>query len=217
MKLTPQLTFALVSALALLVIYMFYSMIIKPKQDEIVMLQDQLSTKQTTLNEYQANVAALPALRTEVTNLERERADFVRALPLTANFGQVVDQIRSTVAANNANLTSLNFAPAAQGSGENAPPAGVRPMQVTLNVEGEYSKQFRILRSLETQNRFTNVNNVALQMPAKVDSFDPALNNTMTVTVYTFDPAQAAPATPSTTPDGAAPAPAAPAAPTGGN
>lgn len=214
MKLTPQLTFALISALSLVVIYLFYTMVVKPKQDEITMLQDQLTTKQTTLNEYQANAAALPALRTEVGTLERERADFVRALPLTANFGQVVDQIRSTVAANDATLNSLTFAAAQPATGEGAPPAGVRPMRVTLNVDGEYAKQFRILRNLETQNRFTNINDLSLQMPNEVTNFDPVLTNTMNITVYTFDPAQAAPAAATT--DGAAPAPAAPAAPTAG-
>lgn len=212
-KISSPVLFGLIGAAVLLSIYLFYTMAIQPKQEEITLLQTDLQTKQSTLEQYQANAAALPGLRTSVAQLEQERGAFLKALPLTANFSQLISKIRSTVSNNAAELKSINIQ---NGSLDNLP-AGVRPMNVSMIIEGEYAKQFQILRALETQVRFTNVSQMTVNAAGGGDTIvnNPKLSNALQITVYTFDPVLAAPpSTAEATPvDGTAPA----APQTGGN
>lgn len=219
-KLPPHYLFALVLALCAAALVLFYTMVYQPRQETIAQLQADLTTKQDTAMRYRTAVAGLPQLRETVDKLEVDRAEFVRALPNSAQFGQVIDQIRSNVAAAGGKLNGIDF------NDRNATtlPAGVRGIDVNVNSAGRFSQLFQVLRSLETQNRFTTVNNVDLTLPA-ANSNDPTLESSMNLTVYTYDPAQAAAAgTPSTpgappaAPNAAAPAaPAAPTAPASGD
>lgn len=211
-KISSPVLFGIVGIASLLCIYLFYTMAVQPKQEEINLLQTDLQTKQSTLAQYQANAAALPGLRTSVAQLEEERGAFLKALPLSANFSQLISKIRSTVSNNNAELKSINIQ---NGSLDNLP-AGVRPMTVSMIIDGEYAKQFQILRALETQGRFTNVSQMTVSAAGGGDAIvnNPKLSNSLQITVYTFDSALAAP--PST--EEATPVDGAPAAPqTGGN
>ena len=58
-----------------------------------------------------------------------------------------------------------------------------------MNVSGTFPQLFQVLRSLETQNRFTTVSTVGLQLPTAT-SFNPPLEGALGLTVYTYDPAQ---------------------------
>lgn len=212
-KLTPQTQFLLVAALCVLALLAFFLYYYKPKQETLTMMRDDLAAKQTTAAQYRAAVAAIPDLKVKVAELEQDRAEFVRALPTTQQFGQIVEQLRANATASNTEVTNLTFTNSQQAN----LPAGVRPININMNVKGQYGQVFQLVRRLETQNRFTTLNNVDLQLPA-ADSFNPNLEGTLALTVYTFDPAQAA--LPAGTPTGTTPAgntaPAAAPAATGG-
>lgn len=207
-KLPPQYLFALVLALCAAVVALFFTMYVRPRQDAITVLQGDLATRQTTAESYRSDVAKLPALKTDVAKQEADRAEFVRALPTTTQFGQVVAQIRTDVTAASADMKALNFA---SGSAPNLP-AGVNAVSVNMDVAGKFGQLFQVLRSLETQSRFTTIDNMSLTMPA-ASSLDPSLEGKYVLTVYTFDPAQAgAPGTAAPATGAAAPGTAAPTA-----
>ena len=185
-------------------------MVIRPRQDTINTMRDDLTAKQTTADQYRTAAAAVPRLKASIDKLEVDRAEFVRALPVNTQFGQIIDQLRSNVGAAGATLGDLTFAPSSIQAGL---PAGVRAMDINLEASGRFSQLFQTLRSLETQNRFTTVDNFEMTLPAATSS-DPPLESTMNLTVYTYDPTQAAASAAAGTPNAApaaAPAPAAPA------
>ena len=105
----------------------------------------------------------------------------------TQQFGQIVAQLRANASASQTEITNLTFAGGTQAD----LPAGVRPITINMDVKGQYGQVFQLLRRLETQNRFTTVKNLDLQLP-QADSFNPSLTGNMSMTVYTFDPNQAA-------------------------
>ncbi|MHA0034903.1 GspMb/PilO family protein [Deinococcus sp. PESE-38] len=72
-------------------------------------------------------------------------------------------------------------------------PAGVRPIGMTMSVNGRFPQLFQILRSLELQNRFTTVDNVSLQTQGDAGTGGGGtLGSTLGLTVYTFDASGAA-------------------------
>lgn len=209
-KLAPQYMFALVAALCVAAIFLVYTLVTKPKQDNLTALRDQITSLQTQKDQYARDAAMVPELQKTVAQLEIDRAEFLRALPTTAQFNQVVAQLRANVAAAKADLKDLTFSSGHAG-GAGSLPAGVNAINIDMGTSGKYSQLFQVLRSLETQNRFTTVNNVDLQLPA-ANSFDPKLEGKMGLTVYTYDPSQSPAGTPATPGS----APAAPAAPASG-
>ena len=208
-KMPPRNLFLITLAACLAVAGMWYTLRFKPRQDEIALLRTDVQTAQDKVTQYRTAQAQLPTLREEVAKLRVEQAEFLRALPNTANFGSVLNELRQTSGANGVNLTNVTVSTgAATGL-----PAGVRPIALTLNLNGKFRNVYRTIQSVETMGRFTNINSVALQLP-QADSLDPDLESNLGLTVYTYDPNLAAvPADPNAAP--AAPA-AAPAAPAGG-
>ena len=202
-KLAPQYLFALAAALFVAVLALFYTLVIQPRYARISSLRDDLSARQLTETQYRSASAAVPNLRTTVARLEVERSEFLRALPPTTRFAQVVEQLRANVSAAGAEMGNLSFAPAATGGV--TLPAGVRSVGINMNVSGTFPQLFQVLRSLETQNRFTTVSTLGLQLPTAT-SFNPSLEGTMGLTVYTYDPAQTGAAVPASASSAAAPA-----------
>ncbi|SEJ23011.1 type IV pilus assembly protein PilO [Deinococcus reticulitermitis] len=208
-KLTPQHLFLLTLLGSLLLGYLVYLTMIQPRQQAINALGEEISLRQLTRAQYQAAASQIPALRSEVGRLEQEREQFLRALPTTANFAQVVDDLRRTIEAAGGELVNLSFTSGSDAKGA-ALPAGVKPIGMTLDVGGQYAELFQVLRSLELQRRFTTVDSVSLQAPAE-DAGTPNLSGTLGLTVYVFDAAQATgSAAAGATPDAGTPAPAAP-------
>lgn len=206
-KLAPRSLFLIVLALCLLVLLGWYFGRYQTRQQEITLLESELETTRANAERYRAAQRALPELRQTVARLGTERDGFLRALPPSAQFGTVLDEVRRNVLAAGAEMTAFGV----QNGAATGLPAGVRPINLNLGVSGQFAEVFRALRSLETMNRFTTVGSVNLQLP-QPDSYNPKLEGTLNLTVYTFDPAQAG------TPDasgGAAPA-APPATPQGG-
>ncbi|GBF05131.1 type IV pilus assembly protein PilO [Deinococcus aerius] len=202
-KLAPRSLFLIVLGVCALAVLCWYLLRYQARQQEISLLQGELETIRMNADRYRAAQRGLPELRQTVARLEVERDGFLRALPANAQFGTVLDEMRRSVLAAGAEMTTFNVQP---GTATGLP-AGVRPINLNLGVSGPFAAVFRALRSMETMNRFTTVGGVNLQLP-QATSFNPRLEGTLNLTVYTFDPAQAASA-----PGGTGAAPSAPAAP----
>lgn len=205
-KLAPRSLFLIVLALCVVALLGWYFGRFQVRQQEISLLQSDLETTRLNAERYRAAQRDLPELRRTVARLEVERNQFLRALPASAEFGVVLDEVRRNVSAAGAEMTTFTV----QSGTASGLPTGVRPLNLSLGVSGPFAAMFRALRSLETMNRFTTVSGLNLQLP-QADTFNPTLQGTLNLTVYTFDPAQPA-ASSGTTPA----APAAPAAPQGG-
>ena len=201
-KLSPRDTLLIVLALCVLGVVGWYFLYYQSREQVIADTQVQLDDSVTKLATYRAAASALPTLRTEVAGLQTQRDLFFQALPQTQNIGSVVAAVQRSVEGVGGELTNLTVSTGA-ASGL---PAGVRPISLNMAVNARFQPTFQLLRSVETMSRFSTVNALALNLPAP-DSLDPKLSSTMTMTVYTFDPAQAGGAA------GAAGTPAAPAAP----
>ncbi|MFC3831925.1 MULTISPECIES: type 4a pilus biogenesis protein PilO [Deinococcus] len=202
-KLSPRNLFLVVLAGCILLIGLWYMLRFQPRQAQITDLGGQLDTLNTQVATLRTSAARLPALRTEVETMRVDREKFLAALPSAANFGPVLDELRVTTAATGARMNNFSVQ---TGTVANLP-GGVRPLNLTVGITGKFSQVFQTLRAIETMGRFTTVSNVSLQLPTAT-SFDPDLEGSLGMTVYTFDPAQAA-AQAGATPD----APAAPSAP----
>ncbi|PNY82221.1 type 4a pilus biogenesis protein PilO [Deinococcus koreensis] len=207
-KLSPRNQFLVALGLCLLLIGGWFTLRFQPRQQRIGELSGQLESLNTQVTSLRSAASRLPALREEVDTLRVEREKFLAALPSAANFGAVLDELRLTTAASGARMTNFAVQPGAVAN----LPGGVRPLNLTIGVRGKFTQMFQTLRSVETMSRFTTVSNVALQLPA-ASSFDPELEGSLGMTVYTFDASQAAAQAGGT--EGAPAAPAAPAAPGG--
>jgi type IV pilus assembly protein PilO len=206
-KLDARSIFLIAFVACLALVAAWYYLRFQPRQAQIVQLQSEVETAQAQADLYRSASVRLPELKTRVAALQLEQSQFLRALPNAAQFGTVLDEVRRNVTAAGAQLSSFNVQ---TGAGTNLP-SGVRPISLTVGVSGQFTQVFQALRSIETMNRFTNVTTVGIQVP-QASSFNPSLESTMGLTVYTFDPSQAAPAAANGTPEapaaGAAPAPA---------
>ncbi|GGM10714.1 hypothetical protein GCM10010841_18930 [Deinococcus aerophilus] len=202
-RLSPKNIFLIVLAVCFLVLVLWYVLRFQPRQQQIADLSGQLEPLQTQAIKLRSNVAQVPALRENVAQLRVTQQEFLTALPSTANFGSVLDGLRQTTAATGATMNNFTV----QGGQADGLPGGVRPIGLNLGISGKFSQLFETLRTLETAGRFTTVSSVAFQLPTAT-SFNPDLEGTLGLTVYTFDPAQAASA-----PAGETSAPSAPSAP----
>ncbi|WP_216328495.1 type 4a pilus biogenesis protein PilO [Deinococcus aestuarii] len=185
-KLAPRWVFLIVLAACVLAAMMWYFLRFGPRQQEITLLRGDLELTRSRAEGYRAAQRALPELRQTVARLEVEQDQFLRALPATAQFGTVLDEVRRNVTAAGADLTTFTV----QSGDVAGLPGGVRPINLSLSVRGRFAEVFRALRSLETQNRFTTVGALGLQLP-QADALDPQLEGTLGLTVYTFDQTQA--------------------------
>lgn len=201
---SPRNVFLLALVLCVVVLLMWYTFRFKTRQQEIADLQSQVDTLNSQMLQLRGAQAQLPALREAVAKLKVDQDKFLAALPTTANFGSVLDELRLTTAASGAKMTTFSVA----SGNTTGLPAGVRPISLNVGLDGKFAQLFQTLRSIETMGRFTTVNNLGLQM-ATADSFDPNLQGTLGLTVYTYDPTHAPTAGASSTPQ----APAAPSAP----
>lgn len=208
-KLAPRSLFFVVLGVCAALLLMWYFLRFGPRQQEITLLQGDLEATRANAERYRAAQRALPELRETVARLEVEQDQFLRALPATAQFGRVLDEVRRNVSAAGAELTTFNV----QAGTVGGLPGGVRPITLNLGLSGRFAQVFGALRALETQNRFTTVGGLGLQLP-QADALDPTLEGTLNLTVYTFDQTQAggAPEAPGAAP--AAPADTGPAAST---
>lgn len=200
--------------LTVLLLITWYFFMYQKVQDDIQAKTIELEGIQKEYKDAQSAVASLPTLRQTVAELDVQQVAYLRRLPKAADLAKVLEELSNNITASNASLLSIG-----QTSGGTTPvgstiPAGVQPININLAVSGKFDAIYRVLQSVEKMQRFTTLNTLDLTM-ATPESFDPALNARLTITVYTFDVAAAAPAA-GVTPNAATPATPATPPPTAG-
>lgn len=208
-KLKSRDIFLIVVALCLISLVLWYFSRFQSRQQQIQEIQSNLELTTGQLDILNSQQTQLPKLRADVKALEIKQDIFVKALPSTIQVGQVVQDLRDSVRASQSQLDSIDQRESS--TIDNTLPAGVKAVQLSVNVKGQFLPLLRTVRSFETLGRFSKITNIKMVVPAPNDK-DPMLNGTIDLLVYTFDPASAQPA-PATPADGTAPA----APSTGGN
>ena len=198
-----------------LLIIIWYFSFYSPVRAEIDTKKTQLTDLQTQVASAQAIARQVPQLTKAVAELKIQQEEFSRSLPKTQEIGNLLRDLQGNLAASGSEILSVNQTP---GIAVNLPP-GVQAIGIDMNLRSTFDSLFQSLQALEGMQRYSNVDKLTISLQGDPESLDPKLSSTMTMTVYTFDPAAAstAPLQPGATPatPGAAPATPAP-APSGG-
>jgi type IV pilus assembly protein PilO len=144
----------------------------------------------------QANVTQLCQV---VADLQRQKAEFLRALPSNEQFSGLLETVRTQTGNSGGRINSLNRT--AGNAAGTANLAGVKSIGINLALEGSLDAIRGVLGSFEQQQRFLKVENLTLTQgnaPTPGTSVaNPPLVSTMAVTAYIYDnPNRNAEATP---------------------
>lgn len=202
--------FMIVAGLCLIALLYWFLVLFKGRQQRLQDLNTQLDTASTQLSDLQGKQSRLPAMRQEVEDLTQKQATFAAALPANKEMGEVVRSLRDNVKSSGGAITSVSSSASASNSGL---PAGVKPIDITLMMTGDFPAVYRSLQAIETMRRFTKIRSAELNLTSdgsEQGTPKNVLNSTINMTTYTFDPTQVQPAAATDAP-GSAPAPAAPA------
>lgn len=158
---------------------------------------DTVRTEITALNDKKAvgeraraNVVQLCQV---VGDLQRQKAEFLRALPSNEQFSNLLNTFRLQVSANRGQINS--FVRNTATTTTSTTPPGVKAINVNMGWEGTLDSIRGLLVSLEQQQRFLKVENLSLaQAPERfgannepVITVNPLLESQMAMTAYVYD------------------------------
>jgi type IV pilus assembly protein PilO len=154
---------------------------------------DGIRTEITALNERKqvgerarTNVISLCQV---VSDLERQKAEFLRALPSNEQFSSLLDTLRIQAGAGGGRLNSVSRS---AGGASSAVPAGVKSISVTMSLEATFDGIRTLLASFEQQQRFLKVETVSLapgstSTDPNAQLSNPLLTSAMSMTAYIYD------------------------------
>lgn len=187
LQLPPRQQLMISAALSLSLIGGWYVMRFQPVQQRLQESRAVLESTEQELAQARVSRAGLPKLRGEVAALEERHLVFLSALPSATNYAPLTRELREAVDRTGARIKSVRFT---QGATSSALPAGVNPVQVTVDLRGTFAQVFDSLRALESTSRFTEVSNFRVNLPA-ADRTDPELTAVVDLVVFTYDQASA--------------------------
>jgi type IV pilus assembly protein PilO len=125
-----------------------------------------------------------------VADLERQKADFLRALPSNEQFSGLLETLRTQTGTNGGRINSLNRSAGSATGG--AVPAGVKSIGINLSIEGSLDAIRGLLGAFEQQQRFLKVETLSLTQGGtlagpNVAASNPTLSSTMAMTAYIYD------------------------------
>ncbi len=154
---------------------------------------DALEAKKQVGENAQRNVVRLCGV---VAGLEREKVSFLAQLPSSEQFSVLLSSIRNNIASNQGQLNSI-ARQLATTAGTSPIPAGIRAVNLTLNLEGTYGSLFGILVALEKQQRFLSVQNLNFTQATQAFSSNtnidpktitnPKLTSSLNIAAYVYD------------------------------
>ncbi len=151
---------------------------------------DALEAKKQVGENAQRNVVRLCGV---VAGLEREKVSFLAQLPSSEQFSVLLAGVRNNIASNQGQLNSIARQLATAGT--SPIPAGIRAVNLTLNLEGTYSSLFGILVALEKQQRFLSVQNLNFSQATQAFTTEvdpktitnPKLTSSLNIAAYVYD------------------------------
>jgi Tfp pilus assembly protein PilO len=192
-KLSGQIIALIVIGVSVLVAVVWYFTLYTNTLAE----SDGLRTEIATLNDQKqvgerarTNVVQLCQI---VTDLQRQKAEFLQALPSNEQFSSLLDTLRNQARATQGEINSIaRGVGAAAGS---AVPAGVKAINVSMAFQGTLDSIRGLLGSLEQQQRFLRVETLSMAQAGTqlsptgqpVAVSNPALSSQMVMTAYVYD------------------------------
>ncbi|WP_018465204.1 type 4a pilus biogenesis protein PilO [Calidithermus timidus] len=162
-----------------------YIFLIQPMQSQIATLQSQIAELSVQRDRGRAAERALPQLRATIVDLELQRQRFLRELPPQEDLSQVLTLLTQLARRSGVTLKSIGRT---TGGSE---VAGVRTINLAMQVESPFPELFTFLKQLENLQRFATISGLNLTVGA--ESSNPAINSSMTMTVYVYTGQSAAP------------------------
>ena len=128
-----------------------------------------------------------------VTDLQLQKAEFLRALPSNEEFSSLLDTLRIQAAraggGPSKGISSLGRTAGASAGA--AIPAGVKAIGINVSLEGTLDGIRGLLASFEQQQRFMKVETLSLAQAGGTDPNAPVTNpllaSTMAMTAYIYD------------------------------
>jgi type IV pilus assembly protein PilO len=193
-NLSSRIIAFIVIGLSVLIALTWYLTAYQSAQTTIADLNTQieaLEAKKQVGENAQKNVVRLCGV---VAGLEQEKISFLAQLPSSEQFSVLLSGIRNNIASNQGQLNSIARQLAAAGA-TTVIPAGIRAVNLTLNLEGTYGSLFGILVALEKQQRFLSVQNLNFSQAAQAvtTEFDPKnitnpkLTSSLNIAAYVYD------------------------------
>lgn len=162
-----------------------YVFLIRPMQSQIASLQSQIAELSVQRDRGRAAERALPQLRATIIDLELQRQRFFRELPPQEDLSQVLTLLTQLARRSGVTLKSIGRT---TGGSE---VAGVRTINLAMQVESPFPELFTFLKQLENLQRFATISGLNLTVGA--ESSNPVINSSMTMTVYVYTGQTAAP------------------------
>ncbi|RIH83995.1 Pilus assembly protein, PilO [Calidithermus terrae] len=162
-----------------------YFFLVQPMRSEIGLLRSQIAELSVQRDRGRAAERALPQLRATILDLELQRQRFFRELPPQEDLSQVLTLL--TQLARRSGVTLKTIGRTTGGSEV----AGVRTINLAMQVESPFPELFTFLKQLENLQRFATV--AGLNLTVGAESSNPTINSSMTMTVYVYTGQAAAP------------------------
>lgn len=157
----------------------WYFLLFQPTEERIVELRDEISRLELEIQRGEAARRNLPELRLAVAQLEEDRLDFLSQLPRESEVAQLLIQIRQIATDSGITLNSIN-----RGNQSNTI-QGARSIGFNISTRGTYPETLTFLRSLESLQRFTKIEQVSFS-GGGTDSDDPEISSNYTFSVFVF-------------------------------
>ncbi|MER3443397.1 MAG: competence protein [Armatimonadota bacterium] len=181
-----QREWAIIIILASLLLALgLYFFLVQPMRSEIGLLRSQIDELSVQRDRGRAAERALPQLRATIGDLELQRQRFFRELPPQEDLSQVLTLL--TQLARRSGVTLKTIGRTTGGSEV----AGVRTINLAIQVESPFPELFTFLKQLENLQRFATV--AGLNLTVGAESSNPTINSSMTMTVYVYTGQAAAP------------------------
>jgi Tfp pilus assembly protein PilO len=194
-NLSSRIIAFIVIGISVLIALVWYLTLYQSAQTTIADLTtqiDALEAKKQVGENAQRNVVRLCGV---VAGLEREKISFLAQLPSSEQFSVLLAGVRNNIASNQGQLNSIARQLATAGT--SPIPAGIRAVNLTLNLEGTYSSLFGILVALEKQQRFLSVQNLNFAQATQAFSSNtnidpktitnPKLTSSLNIAAYVYD------------------------------
>lgn len=187
-KLNPKQTLIASVAGSLVLVGGWYMLRFQGVQDRLTEAHAQLENTESLVQQARMTQRGLPKLKAEVAEFERKRGLFLESLPSTTQYGDLTAQARRAVGVGGASVKTVRFSKAA--TVDASLPAGVSPVMMSFDLQGNFAQIFDSVRALEGMSRFSNISSMRLNMPAP-NATDPLITSAVDLRVYTYDEAAA--------------------------
>ncbi len=177
--LSPRTVAILVTILTLVAVGAWYTLAYQPLRSERAAIRAETVVLRADVARAERARTRLPQVEAEIEALEAARATFLAQLPRESDVADLLVALRRSADASGVTLARL-----AQGGVRADARPDVRAIAFDVASEGPYGATMAFLGALETLERFTRVDRVAIRSGG--EAADPTLDASFGVTVFVY-------------------------------